>query len=66
MTANNLFDQLQIADHLGCFGNFMLNDPICRKYCAIKIRCLIEREHNSKLELWQDLAEYDTTLPKPQ
>ena len=66
MTANNLFDQLQIEDHLGCFGSFMLNDPVCRKYCAIKLRCLIERENNTKMELWQDLAEYDTTLPKPQ
>lgn len=66
MTENNFFDQLQVTDHLGCFGNFELKDPICRKYCAIKLRCLIERDHNAKVELWQDLADYDETLPKPQ
>ena len=61
-----IYDKMQIADHLGCFGNFELNDTICRKYCAIKLRCLIEHEHNLQQELWQDIADYDEILPKPQ
>lgn len=29
---------------LGCFGSFRADDPVCRRYCAIRIRCAIERD----------------------
>jgi hypothetical protein len=36
--------------HLGCFGNFKLQDPICSKHCALRIRCAIERDQNVFME----------------
>jgi hypothetical protein len=36
--------------HAGCFGNFQLEDAVCRKHCAIRIRCTIERDEKMLLE----------------
>ncbi|MBI5578123.1 MAG: hypothetical protein HY895_03140 [Deltaproteobacteria bacterium] len=32
------------AAYTGCFGNFRFEDAVCRKHCAIRIRCAIERD----------------------
>jgi len=54
------------ADYLGCFGNFTRSDPICRKYCALNIRCAIEREENARLEWLEDLAASNDRPPRLQ
>jgi hypothetical protein len=41
--------------HLGCFGNFRFEDPICRKHCAIRIRCAIERDQRSFTEFMEEM-----------
>ena len=56
--SNHLFDM-----HLGCFGNYDAQDPICRELCALSLRCTIEREQNIRLELLEDLvSSNDITL----
>jgi hypothetical protein len=42
---------------LGCFGHFRSEDRVCRNYCAVRIRCAIERDQKIVLEV---LSEMDT------
>ncbi len=42
-------------DHMGCFGNFNITDSICRKYCVLRLRCAVEQEQSSRMELLEDL-----------
>jgi hypothetical protein len=46
-------------DHLGCFGNFNVEDAICKKFCALSLRCAIERENNARMEILEDMLSYD-------
>jgi hypothetical protein len=65
MKKNNI-DKLLAGEHLGCFGNFSLDDPICRNLCAINLRCAIESEQNTRLEILQDLVSSDDLYVKIQ
>ena len=47
---------------LGCFGSFQADDPICRQYCAIRIRCAIERDQAILLEVLEEPALGDDQL----
>lgn len=58
--------KISLNDHLGCFGEFNLGDPICRKMCSLNIRCAIEREQNDQLELLEDLISTDMMFIKIQ
>jgi hypothetical protein len=41
--------------HTGCFGNFRFGDAVCRKHCAIRIRCAIERDEKMLLEVVEEM-----------
>lgn len=55
-----------LDEHLGCLGNFNIQDPLCQKLCALSLRCAIEHEKNARLELLEDLISYDGMLIKIQ
>jgi len=57
-----LMNQISIDDHLGCLGNFNIEDPLCQKLCALNLRCAIDRDKNAQLELLEDLMSYDDTV----
>ena len=59
-------DRSPLNEHLGCFGNFDMEDLICQKLCAVSIRCAIERYQNVRMELLEDLSETDTLAIKIQ
>jgi hypothetical protein len=42
-------------DQLGCFGNFSIDEAVCRKYCILRLRCAVERDQNSRMELLEEL-----------
>jgi hypothetical protein len=42
--------------YLGCFGNFVMEDPICKGKCALRLRCAIERDQNTRLELMEEMV----------
>lgn len=42
--------------YVGCFGRFRKNDPICRKRCALNLRCAIEHEQNERFEILEELV----------
>ncbi len=59
-------DKSIVADHLGCFGNFSLEDPVCKTFCAINVHCAIERDQNDRIEILQELAFSDDLYMKIQ
>ena len=61
-----LINKISFDDHLGCFGNFNINDTICRKYCSLRLRCAIERDQNTRLEILNDLISQDVISMKIQ
>jgi hypothetical protein len=61
-----LMNQISLNEHLGCLGNFNIQDPLCQKLCALNLRCAIEREKSTRLELLEDLISYDGMFIKIQ
>ena len=52
---NRLLNEL-----LGCFGDFNRENNICRRHCALGLRCCIEREQNEQMELLEDMITSET------
>jgi len=61
-----LINNISFDDHLGCFSNYNINDTICKKYCSLRLRCAIERDQNTKLEILNDLIYPDAMSMKIQ
>jgi hypothetical protein len=51
------------VDHLSrrmqCFGEFHIQDPVCRKFCALRIRCAVEYSQQQRMEPLEDLFNGD-------
>ncbi len=45
--------------HMGCFGEYEATDMICKKFCALRLRCAIENNQNARMELIEDLMSYE-------
>jgi hypothetical protein len=56
-----LRDSSFFSDYLGCYSNFAPDDLICRKFCAISVRCAIDKDNKTRFELIQDMAFSDDT-----
>jgi hypothetical protein len=37
-----------------CFGDFNFSNKICRKYCALRLRCAIEQGEQMRMEQIED------------
>ena len=57
---------IMIDEHLGCFGDFDSDKPICRRFCALSIRCAIENDQNARMELLEELVSFDQVVMKIQ
>ena len=55
-----------LDDHLGCFGEFNIKDPICKKFCALNIRCAIDSDQYNLMEFLEDLTFSDGVFLKTQ
>jgi hypothetical protein len=53
-------------DHVGCFGEFQKEDLVCRRYCALNIRCIIEQDQNTRMEIFEDMVASETLPIKIQ
>ena len=57
--------QLPLADdQIGCIGDFDSTDDICKKYCALNLRCAIEHYQNERLEAIEDIVASNSTFIK--
>ncbi|MFO7666647.1 MAG: hypothetical protein R6V76_08520 [Desulfobacterales bacterium] len=54
--------QDNLGNHLGCFGNFSIKDMICKKFCALSLRCYIEKDQNSKIEIIEEIVFSENTF----
>jgi hypothetical protein len=61
-----MINTLSMDNYLGCFGNFNIGDPICKKFCALSLRCAIERDQMNRVELLEDLMYGDDLFMKTQ
>jgi hypothetical protein len=62
----DILDKLFFEDRLGCFGCFEINDPVCRKFCALCLRCAIERDQNDRLEILEELVSSENVFLRTQ
>ena len=49
-------DPIAPADEVECFGDFNPERTICKKFCALNIRCAIEKDMNAKMEILDELV----------
>jgi hypothetical protein len=61
-----LMNNAYFDNHIGCFGNFNMEDLICRKHCALSLRCAIDRNKSIQMELFEDLISFDNMSIKIQ
>jgi len=47
---------LPLDHYLGCFGRFRSGDPVCRRRCALNLRCAIERDQKQRFEILDELV----------
>jgi len=55
-----------LDDRLDCMGEFNSEDDICRKQCALRLRCAIEHNQKARLELIEDIVASNSTFIKIQ
>jgi len=53
-------------DRLDCIGEFDSSDEICRKHCALRLRCAIEHNQNTRLEIIEDIVASNSSFVKIQ
>jgi hypothetical protein len=58
--------EINLLDQLDCFGGFQKENPICRKFCALNIRCAIEQDQNDRIELFEDMMAVEEQFSKIQ
>ena len=63
---DNMENEELLNDHLDCMGEFNSEDEICRKHCALRLRCAIEQDQKARLELIEDLVASNSTFVKIQ
>lgn len=44
-----------VDSYLECFGDLNLKDPVCRKYCALRLKCAIEQVEQDRLVQMEDI-----------
>ena len=52
----DLPDSAAMDDHLGCLGEFRIEDELCNRGCAMRLRCAGEHNHNTRMEILEDLV----------
>jgi hypothetical protein len=63
----NEFLKSKILDnYVECYGDFDLSDMICRKYCALRLRCAIEQKEQFRIEQLEDLFTFNEMPLKMQ
>lgn len=63
---NGAEKRISLKEHLGCFGEFRPRNPVCRRLCALRLRCAIEREQADQMELFEELFDPEILTTKPQ
>ncbi len=49
----------RLSRRLQCFGEFNVQDPVCRLVCALRLRCAVEYGQQERMELLDGLFSGD-------
>lgn len=52
--------------YLECYGSYSVDDHVCRQGCALSLRCAIEKDHHTQMELLEELMSSSGYLLKTQ
>lgn len=63
---NDLLKIKLMDNYLDCYGDFNLADTVCRKYCALRLRCAIEQQDQMRIEQIEDMMAADEIQLKLQ
>jgi hypothetical protein len=58
--------RILLNNHIECFGEFNIKDPICKKFCALNIRCAIESNQYNLMEVLEDMVSSNDIFLKIQ
>ena len=59
-------DSRELDQYLGCYGSFSAEDSVCQSQCALSLRCAIEKDHHTQMELLEDLISSSGYILKMQ
>ena len=48
-------DALITDKYLNCFGCFDISDPICKTRCILCLRCIVEKNQNTRMEIFEEM-----------
>lgn len=60
------FFRKPLEEYVDCFGKYNMADTICAKFCAVSIKCAIEKSAHSRLEMIEELMAMDAKPLKTQ
>jgi hypothetical protein len=55
-----------LDNYVECYGDFDLSDIICRKYCALRLRCAIEQKEQFRIEQIEEMLAVNEIALKVQ
>ncbi len=62
----SIYAVISSGEQVDCFGDFNKNDPLCAKYCALRLRCVIEQDQNIRTEILEQLVANENGLTRIQ
>lgn len=63
---NQSIKPAQLDQYLGCFGSISLEDTVCRRFCVLNLRCAIEKDQNTRMELMDEMEFADDMMLRTQ
>ena len=61
---NTLVAQDPLDRYVGCFGEFNAEDPVCKRVCALRLRCAVDSTQKDRISLIDELFNSDELLVK--
>ncbi|MEJ2040184.1 MAG: hypothetical protein P8X55_14820 [Desulfosarcinaceae bacterium] len=56
-------NDLETDTALECLGDFDKTRTVCRKHCVLRLKCVIEQDHNLRMEMFEEwVAAQDEAL----
>ncbi len=49
------FKDIEYTDTVDCYGSFDFSATLCRKFCAVRLRCAVEQSEQLKIEQLEDM-----------
>ena len=47
-----------------CFGTYSDTHPVCARYCNVRLKCMIEKEHSLQTALMEEIIFLEDDVPK--